>query len=53
MDKNYSLDRFDDAQFNEAYDLIYKNRNNPILVPYVDELLAVMQADPRFETAHA
>lgn len=53
MDKNYSLYRFDDAQFNEAYDLIEKNESNPILEPYVKELLAKMEADPRFEHAHA
>lgn len=49
MDKNYSLDRFGDEQFNEAYDIIKKNITNPILEPYADELLAKMEADPRFE----
>lgn len=52
MDKNYSLDRFNEQQFRQAYDLIEENAHHPILEPYADELLAKMQADARFELAH-
>lgn len=51
--ENVSFYRLMVDEFHHAYDLVEKNSNHPILEPYAKELLAKMQADPRFEHAHA